>query len=407
MIVRTRALVIAVGLVAMSAAAAAWAQAPQARITGFARDGSGAVLPGTTITATNQTTKQSDNAVTGADGSYVLSVAPGAYSVVATLSGFRRVAQVVEVGPGGSKQADFVLEATLSEEITVTAMKRDETILERSVLGGRADRGDAARARRRQHRRGGRERRRLHRAEPRPRAEPGRHARRLRRPDRARPARREGAGRRLPRRVGDLAVALHARPRPLRHRARRSAARSAGHAVRLRLACRAPCATSRNQPELGVSEAVRRGRAQHGQRRQHRAATSRSAFNVPIGDKAAALRVAAYYIALGGYMDAVQPDLSVKKNVNDGDRTGVRGSRQVRAERAPHHHAAHRLPDRSRWTAGTAIDDYNILANPFTTTRPAVTLGEREQFTQIEGAVHRQLHARRPQHRYNFGDGGR
>jgi outer membrane receptor protein involved in Fe transport len=129
MIVRTRALVMAVRLVAMSGAAAAWAQAPQAKITGFARDGSGAVLPGTAINATNQATKESENAVTGADGSYALSVAPGAYSVVARLSGFRRVAQVVEVGPGGAKQADFVLEATLSEEITVTAMKRDETIL--------------------------------------------------------------------------------------------------------------------------------------------------------------------------------------------------------------------------------------------------------------------------------------
>src|SRR5262249_34251984 len=30
------------------------------------------------------------------------------------------------------------------------------------------------------------------------------------------------------------------------------------------------------------------------------------------------------------------------------------------------------------------IDVYNILANPFTTTRPAVKLGEREQFTQID-----------------------
>ncbi len=29
------------------------------------------------------------------------------------------------------------------------------------------------------------------------------------------------------------------------------------------------------------------------------------------------------------------------------------------------------------------IDDFNILANPFTTTRPAVNLGEREQFTQL------------------------
>ena len=30
------------------------------------------------------------------------------------------------------------------------------------------------------------------------------------------------------------------------------------------------------------------------------------------------------------------------------------------------------------------IDVFNILANPFTTTRPAVALGEREQFTQLE-----------------------
>ena len=36
----------------------------------------------------------------------------------------------------------------------------------------------------------------------------------------------------------DLAVAVHARPRPLRHDPRRGAARTAGHAVRLRLALR-------------------------------------------------------------------------------------------------------------------------------------------------------------------------
>ena len=30
------------------------------------------------------------------------------------------------------------------------------------------------------------------------------------------------------------------------------------------------------------------------------------------------------------------------------------------------------------------IDAFNILANPFTTTRPKVTLGERQQFTQID-----------------------
>jgi iron complex outermembrane receptor protein len=30
------------------------------------------------------------------------------------------------------------------------------------------------------------------------------------------------------------------------------------------------------------------------------------------------------------------------------------------------------------------IDEYNILANPFTTTRPQVTLGDRKLFTQID-----------------------
>jgi len=30
------------------------------------------------------------------------------------------------------------------------------------------------------------------------------------------------------------------------------------------------------------------------------------------------------------------------------------------------------------------IDIFNILANPFTTTRPPVTLGERRQFTQLQ-----------------------
>ncbi|WP_410964323.1 hypothetical protein, partial [Salmonella sp. SAL4447] len=51
-------------------------------------------------------------------------------------------------------------------------------------------------------------------------------------------------------------------------------------------------------------------------------------FNLPAGDKAA-LRVAAYYNRLPGYMDAVQPDLSVKDDVNGGDRTGVRAALRI------------------------------------------------------------------------------
>src|SRR5438132_11350082 len=50
--------------------------------------------------------------------------------------------------------------------------------------------------------------------------------------------------------------------------------------------------------------------------------------NLPLGSKAA-LRVASYYNRIGGYMDAVQPDLSVKKDVNTGDRTGVRAAVKI------------------------------------------------------------------------------
>ena len=115
-------------------------------------------------------------------------------------------------------------------------MKREETIQDtRRSRSPRRRRASCA-ARRRRPRGRRRERGRLHRAEPRPRPEPGRHPRRLLGPDRARPAGRQGAGGRLPRRIGHLDVAVHAGHRPLRREPRRGAARTAGHAVRLRLA---------------------------------------------------------------------------------------------------------------------------------------------------------------------------
>ena len=36
------------------------------------------------------------------------------------------------------------------------------------------------------------------------------------------------------------------------------------------------------------------------------------------------------------------------------------------------------------WNRMDAMDAYNILTNPFTTTRPAVPLEDRQQFTQID-----------------------
>jgi iron complex outermembrane receptor protein len=103
--------------------------------------------------------------------------------------------------------------------------------------------------------------------------------------------------------------------------------------------------------------------------------------NAPLGDKAA-VRVAAYYNRIAGYMDAVQPDFSVEENLNTGDRYGVRAAVTI----AP----SERLSitpkfvyQKVQMDGWNRVDAYNILANPYTTTRPPVTLGERQLFTQV------------------------
>src|SRR3989454_3705612 len=126
-----------------------------------------------------------------------------------------------------------------------------------------------------------------------------------------------------------------------------------------------------NQPELGVSSTFGEVGG-HWVGGGSPGSTAKLGFNVPMGDKAA-LRVVGYGNRLGGYMDAVQPDLTVSKDVNGGERTGGR--------------AALRLVPSSRLTitprvvyqrltmdGWNRIDAFNILANPWTETRRPVTL---------------------------------
>jgi hypothetical protein len=68
--------------------------------------------------------------------------------------------------------------------------------------------------------------------------------------------------------------------------------------------------------------------------------------------------------------------------VNTGDRTGVRAALKI----APNENFSitprlvYQTVEMDGWNR---IDVFNILGNPFTSTRPKVTLGERQQFTQI------------------------
>ncbi|ANM32449.1 hypothetical protein ABI59_23125 [Acidobacteria bacterium Mor1] len=106
------------------------------------------------------------------------------------------------------------------------------------------------------------------------------------------------------------------------------------------------------------------------------------ATNMPLGDNSA-LRVSAYTSSMPGFLDARRPDLQIDRDVNSGDRAGARIA--LRYEPNENFSITPRIIYQEVEMDGwNRIDDYNILANPFTTTRPAVTLGEREQFTQLE-----------------------
>jgi iron complex outermembrane recepter protein len=136
-----------------------------------------------------------------------------------------------------------------------------------------------------------------------------------------------------------------------------------------------------NQPVMGVSETIAELTANSIQDGGF-GGSAKVAANVPIGDTAA-MRLVAYFTQYGGFMDAVQPDLRVRKDVNDGHRFGGRLAFRFqpndRLSITPR--ILYQEVDTNGWNR---IDAFNILANPFTTTRPPVTLGGRRQFTQME-----------------------
>jgi iron complex outermembrane receptor protein len=120
-----------------------------------------------------------------------------------------------------------------------------------------------------------------------------------------------------------------------------------------------------------------------------------------MGEKTAA-RFVGYYTHLSGYVDAVQPDMSTDSDVNEGFRSGARASVTI----APSQNltitprVAVQRVERDGWNLQ---DEYNILANPFTTTRPAVTLGDREEFTQLDESFKDDFALGDVDLRYDFG----
>ncbi|HEY2809654.1 MAG TPA: TonB-dependent receptor [Steroidobacteraceae bacterium] len=155
------------------------------------------------------------------------------------------------------------------------------------------------------------------------------------------------------------------------------------------------------QPQLGKFEAFTDASIEdvtHGDL----GGSARGALNVPVGDNAA-VRLVAYWHHLPGFVDAIQPDGSVKKDVNDGDRTGVRLSMLIKPSEALD--ITPRVVFQNLTTNGfPRTDVYNILANPYTTVAP-VTIGNLEQYTQQREALLDQFLLTDLKVDYNFGPG--
>ncbi len=370
----------------------AYPQSTEGRLSGVVRDASGTGVPGATLTITNQATSATQTVTASADGSYSASLASGVYSVTAFLKGFgTQVRKDLKLAAGAALTADFTLQTKREEEITVTAMKREETVqntpvsvaapteaqlrsrgvddiegVARNVAGfsvqnlGPGQSQVAMRG-----------------------VSSGQIAR-------DQPGVKEQVGAYLDESV--ISLSLFTPDIDLFDMSRVEVLRGPQGTL---FGSGSESGTVRyitNQPELGGKAKVFGEVGGNTIDGGNQGGNVKFGFNAPLGDKAA-LRVAGYYNRLAGYIDtpgialtpagAVRPDpASTRTDVNTGDRTGVRVALKI----APNQNLTitPRFIYQELKTDGwNRIDVFNILANPYTTTRPAVTLGPREQFTQI------------------------
>ncbi len=365
------------------------AQTSPGRITGSVRDANGVALPGATITVINQETGATARVVTSlATGAYeAADLQPGLYTVSADLMGFRKVIQRDrQLAAGATLTVNLTLELKISEAVTVTAMKREETVFSTPVSVA-APTEDVLRERGVDSLEGvaanvadfsvqnlG----------------PGQSTIALRGTSagqiaRDQPGVKEEVGAYLDESV--ISLSLFTPDMDLFDMNRVEVLRgpqgtlfgsgAVGGAVRY----------ISNQPELGVTSvfgelsgsSIDKGGT---------GGSAKAGFNMPLGNMAA-LRVAAYYNRLAGWMEAVHPqgyfkpgEFTFEKNVNTGDREGVRLALEIAPDKdltiTPRF-----VYQKVAMEGWNRIDEYNILDNPFTTTRPFSPLGDRKLFTQL------------------------
>jgi iron complex outermembrane receptor protein len=393
--------IVCAALIVFFSAAPSHGQASTGTIAGTVRDANGAPVVGATITITSQQTGATARVIrSSASGAFEATGLPASvYVVSADMQGFRKVTKVVNL-TGATLTVDFSLEVKVSEEVTVTAMKREETILNTPVSIA-APTGEVLRERGVES------------------IEdvaanvagfsvqnlgPGQSQVSMRgvssgQVARDQPGPKEELGVYLDESV--ISFLLFTPDIDLFDMNRVEVLRGPQGTLFGSGSLSGTVRYVSNQPELGVSRFFGEltGDTLTG---GNQGGNVKAGFNAPLGSTAA-LRVVGYYDRLAGWMDAVQPDLSVKKNINTGDRTGVRAAVEI----APNDQLTitpRLVYQKLKMDGWNRIDIYNILANPFTTTRPAVTLGDRKLFTQIDEPYNDKFWLGDLKVNYNFGD---
>jgi iron complex outermembrane recepter protein len=111
----------------------------------------------------------------------------------------------------------------------------------------------------------------------------------------------------------------------------------------------------------------------------------KGAVNAPLIDDKLAVRAVGYYTQYGGFIDARREGGAIQKDVNDGKRYGGRLSLLFKPTETVS--LTPRIVYQKIETDGFNRQEvFNLYANPFTTTRPAVRFNEREQFLLLNEA---------------------
>ena len=394
---RTRSL----GLAAVLALAFTASAFAQGKITGKVVDAGGGVLPGAAVTLTEQKTGAVKTAVTAGDGTFTADVPPGVYTVTVDLLGFRRgVTKDLTVAAEAAANTEFTLQPRLSEEITVTATKREETV-QNVPFSVAAPTGEVLQARGVDNLEGvaanvgGFTVQNLGPGQSQP-AIRGISAGQI---VRDQPGVKEQVGAYLDESV--ISLSLFTPDIDLFDMSRVEVLRGPQGTLFGSGSTSGTVRYITNQPETGVTRwfgEVGANTITDG----NQGGNAKLGVNAPLGDKAA-LRVAGYYNRLGGWTDAVTPNLSIDEDVNTGRRAGGRAA--VRFTPSDRLTITPRFVYQDvKMDGWNRQDAFNILANPYTTTRPPVTLGDRQEFNQLDEIFTDKFGLGDVNVNYNFGE---